>query len=187
MAAENNNIFFDLIEDNELVFNTVAEIKVFFSSSANCTCLRPRKLKNFCPCFEKIGFRHFFKCLINLKALDKKEMDLFIKTQLMIGDLSGRSNDGNSTKKITRYCYNFNGSIKICQTVFMKLCGIKKEVFDNIKDHYKKFGLDECIHGNTGHRPEWNSKVTITEEISISVKNFLENYGYNAKLFIWIK
>ncbi|CAJ0651021.1 1485_t:CDS:2 [Entrophospora sp. SA101] len=57
------------------------------------------------------------------------------------------------------YRYNFNGSIKICQTVFMKLCGIKKEVFDNIKDHYKKFGLDECIHGNTGRRPEWNSKV----------------------------
>lgn len=181
--------------ENEFVFKAVTEVQVFFSDYKNCTCYRHKNSKDLQPCFEKIGFKPFFKRFVHLKALNKSEKDLFIKTQLMIGKFSNNNDDdefsddddnnnndeddenNNSKKSRTNYRYNFNASSRICINVFIKLCGVSKKVFDNIKKHYKKFGLDERIHKNTGRVPGWNSKTKITEEISISVNNFLINYA----------
>src|SRR5439155_12355628 len=142
-----------------------------FSDYKNCTCYRHKNSKDLRPCFEKIGFKPFFKRFVHLKALNKSEKDLFIKTQLMIGKFSNNNDDdefsddddnnnndeddenNNSKKSRTNYRYNFNASSRICINVFIKLCGVSKKVFDNIKKHYKKFGLDERIHKNTGRVP----------------------------------
>lgn len=177
-------LFFDLVElgleeyeENEFVFNTIAEVQEIFHNSENCTCYRRSNTKNFHPCFEIIGFKPFFECLIHLKGLDKKEKDLFIKTQLMIGNLSSNKDD----QKVY-YKYQFNGLIKICQSIFMKLCGIGKRTLENLQDHYKQYGLDERIHGNTGRAPSLESKIKITNEIATSVKNFLNNYALDCGL-----
>jgi hypothetical protein len=183
-----NRVYFDLVElgleeygENDFVFDTIAEAQKIFSSSENCTCYRRSNTKNFHPCFEIIGFKPFFERLIHLKGLDKKEKDLFIKTQLMIGDLSDNKDNNSEVQKI-RYKYAFNGSIKICQSIFMELCGIKKQILENLQDHYKKYGLDERIHRNTGRASSLECRVKITNEISISVKNFLNNYALNFGL-----
>ena len=74
-------------------------------------------------CYEKIGFKCFFKWYIKLKSLDKKELELVIKTQLMTFEITNEKLD-NSTSNLQRYRYCYNASLPLCKPAFLKICGI---------------------------------------------------------------
>jgi hypothetical protein len=58
-------------EPNELVFEAVEDLKLFFENESNCKC---RKTKDRI-CFKKIGFRNFLERQLQLKGLEGNELD----------------------------------------------------------------------------------------------------------------
>ena len=97
-------------EPNELVFEAVEDLKLFFENESNCKCHKAKDR----ICFKKIGFRNFLERQLQLKGLEGNELDLCIKTQLMVFKL----NDENDDDEKDIYNYQYNSSIPICQTVF---------------------------------------------------------------------
>ena len=156
-------------EPNELVLNTVQDLKLFFEDESNCSC-RKKKDK---ICFKKIGLKNFLGRQFQLKGLDKNELDLCIKTQLMVF----KSNDENDETKRLDYNYQYNSSIPICQPVFLKLCGFSKIKLSALQDHLRTDGLIDRIHGNTNKVPQNKSRVIVNFEIAQLVKNFLLQYS----------
>ena len=75
-------------EENELVLDTIHDLMTFFKDSANCTCRHSSNKRDLRTCFEKVGFKHFFERHLELKALEKTEFELCIKTQLMTFEIS---------------------------------------------------------------------------------------------------
>src|SRR5579859_740483 len=126
--------FYDLVqleldeyEDNELVLNIVHDLMQFFEQQ-NCTCRQSKKQKDLRTCYEKVGFKRFFERYIELKSLDKKELELVIKTQLMIFEISNEKTGNSTTPNIQRYRYCYNASLLLCKSAFLKLCGDRKSV-----------------------------------------------------------
>ncbi|CAG8599852.1 1617_t:CDS:1, partial [Scutellospora calospora] len=70
----------DNYEENKLVFNTIYDLKLFFENSNNCICHQTLKQKDLRTCFEKVEFKHFFERYFELKALNKHELKLFMKS-----------------------------------------------------------------------------------------------------------
>src|SRR5688572_12127543 len=77
METHENLIFQDIelselgleeYEPNELVLETVYDLKLFFNNSSNCNCQKKSRI-----CFEKIGFKNFFERYMELKGLESKE------------------------------------------------------------------------------------------------------------------
>ena len=66
-------------EPNELVLNTVQDLKLFFEDESNCKCKKKDRI-----CFKKIGFKNFLERQFQLKGLEDNQLDLCIKTQLMV-------------------------------------------------------------------------------------------------------
>ena len=48
-------------EENELVLNTIHELKPFFDQNDNCTYCHTSKQKDIRTCFEKVSFKRFFE------------------------------------------------------------------------------------------------------------------------------
>src|SRR3954471_16090443 len=113
-------------EPNELVLKTIPDLRLFFEDESNCSC---RKKKNRI-CFKKIGFKNFLERKLQLVGLDKNELDLCIKTQLMVF----KSNDKNDETKSV-YNYQYNSSIPICKPVFLKLCNFSTFKLSALQDH----------------------------------------------------
>ena len=67
-------------EPNELMLKASKDLESFFDDESNCSC---RKKKNKL-CFKKIGIDNFLERQFQLKGLDNNELDLCIKTQLMV-------------------------------------------------------------------------------------------------------
>lgn len=149
-------------EPNELVLKAVRDLRLFFENESNCSC---RKFKNKI-CFEKIGFNNFLERQLQLKGLDKKELDLCVKSQLMVFKSS----------ETERYEYQYNSSIPICQPVYLKLCGIGKTKFFDLQKHLKTDDLMDRIHGNTKNIPQNKSRAIVNIEIAQLVKDFLLQY-----------
>ena len=68
-------------EENELVLNTVHDLTLFFNNKENCSCCFSKK--DMRKCYEKIGFKRFFKRHLEIYGLEKSELELFLKAQLM--------------------------------------------------------------------------------------------------------
>jgi hypothetical protein len=158
-------------EENELVLNTIHELKVFFEESENCTCRRTKKQKDIRTCFEKVGFKRFFERHFELKGLEKVELELFIKSQLMSFEITNEKNNNDSQRH--HYKYNFNSSLPLCKPTYLKLCGVSEFVFLSIQTHFQTDGLKERIHGNTGHAKRRDSKVYLDLELTSQVKEYL--------------
>ena len=75
-------------EENEMVLDVVHDLITFFKDSTNCTYRRSSNKRDLRTCFEKVGFKHFFERHMELKALEKHEFELCIKTQLMTFEIS---------------------------------------------------------------------------------------------------
>ena len=63
-------------EPNELVFEAVEDLKLFFENESNCKC---RKTKDRI-CFKKIGFRNFLERQLQLEG---NELDINIMYLLL--------------------------------------------------------------------------------------------------------
>jgi hypothetical protein len=179
MELSENFVFLDELYDlgleayepNDLVLEAVQDLKLFFDDESNCHC---RKIKNKI-CFEKIGFKNFLERQFQLKGLDKNELDLCIKTQLMVFQFSKSTNEDNKAVRYD-YKYQYNSSIPICQPVFLKLCDISNFKLSALQDHLNVDGLMEHIHGNTNKVPQVKSRATVDIEIAQLFKNFLFQY-----------
>jgi len=149
MELSSENLIFpsdlglETYEPNELVLNAVQNLKLFFEEESNC------------------------------KGLEKHELDLCIKTQLMVFKLQ----DQNDKTNKYNYNYQYNSSIPICQPVFLKLCGISKDKLLALRNHFKLDGLMDRIHGNTNKIPQNKSRVIVNLGMAQLVKNFLLQYS----------
>ncbi|PKK65370.1 hypothetical protein RhiirC2_786246 [Rhizophagus irregularis] len=82
-------------EENEMVLDVVHDLMTFFKDSTNY--LR--------TCFEKVGFKRFFERHLELKALEKYEFELHIKSQLMVFEISNEKDEKNEKDKKSRHSY----------------------------------------------------------------------------------
>jgi len=158
-------------EPNELVSEAVQDLKLFFEDESNCKC-RKKKDK---ICFKKIGFRNFLERKFQLKGLEDNELDLCIKTQLMVFKLNDE--DDNDEMERDTYNYQYNSTIPICQPVFLELSGFSKKKLIALQKHLKTDGLISRIHGNTGKVPQNKSRAIIDLKIAQLFKNFLLQYS----------
>ena len=67
-------------EPNELVFEAVEDLKLFFENESNCKCHKKKDR----ICFEKIGFKNFLERQFQLKGLEGNELDINIVYLLFI-------------------------------------------------------------------------------------------------------
>ncbi|CAG8735192.1 12364_t:CDS:2, partial [Dentiscutata erythropus] len=95
-------------EENELVLDTIYELKLFFQNPNNCTCRQTPKQKDLRTCFEKVGFKRFFERYFELKALEEHELELFIKSQLISFEISDEKLK-NKTQKLTEHVHRNTG------------------------------------------------------------------------------
>ena len=86
-------------EENEIVLSVVHDLMTFFKDSANCTCRRSPNKRDIRTCFEKVGFKRFFERHLELKALEKHEFELHIKSQLMSFEISNEKNEKNEQSR----------------------------------------------------------------------------------------
>ena len=91
-----NELGLEEYEENDLVLNTIHDLKLFFQEINNCTCRRSSKQKDPKTCFEKIGFKRFFERHFEIRSLEKPELDLFIKAQLMSFEISNEKFQSNN-------------------------------------------------------------------------------------------
>ncbi|CAG8454451.1 14350_t:CDS:2 [Dentiscutata heterogama] len=133
-------------EDNKLVLNTVHDLIQFFKKYSN-----------------------FFQ----IRGLEKSELVLFLKAQLMAFEI----NNKNVESQRQNYRYNYNASLLLCKPVFLKLCGINNHFLLAIQKHLQENGLTERTHRNTGCIFKLKSKVYLDSSITFSVKCFLKQYG----------
>src|SRR5688572_27007512 len=167
--------FFELgleeYEENEMVLGVVHDLMTFFKDSANCTCRRSNNKRDLRTCFEKVGFKRFFERHLELKALEKTEFELCIKTQLMSFEIS------NEQKIRHTYRYSFNISLPLCKSAYLKLCNLNDYKLIALQTHLQENGLTERIHGNTGRASRRNSRVFVDFNITSSLKEYLTQYG----------
>ncbi|GET04171.1 hypothetical protein GLOIN_2v1842132 [Rhizophagus clarus] len=157
-------------EENEMVLEIVHDLMTFFDTTTNCTCQRSKK--DLRTCFEKVGFKRFFERYMEIKALEKSQFELFIKTQLMSFEISNKKD-----KTRHNYRYSFNISLPLCKTAYLKLCNLNDYKLSTLQNHYQENGLTERIHGNTGHASRRNSRVFVDFNITSSIKQYLTQYG----------
>jgi len=188
-TQEVSQCFYDLFEldleeyeDYENVQENVHNLMIFFGSPVSCTCRITEKQKDIRTCFEKIGFKKFFQRHIQIINLNNKELDLYLKAQLLVMEIENQKNN----EKI-KYKYCFNSTYPLCRTAFLKLHNISQHRLDNILNHLHNEGINEQIHGNTGRAPILQTKVNIDEELKSVVNNFLSKYSliqYLAKRMV---
>ncbi|CAG8731597.1 19698_t:CDS:1, partial [Racocetra fulgida] len=80
-------------KENELVLDTIHNLKLFFENSNNCTCCQTPKQRDLRTCFEKVEFKRFFERHFELKALEEQEHELFIKSQLLSFEITNKKSD----------------------------------------------------------------------------------------------
>ncbi|CAG8553733.1 30025_t:CDS:2 [Racocetra persica] len=140
----------DDYEENELVLDTIHDLKLFFENSNNCTCRRTSKQRDLRTCFEKVGFKCFFERYFELKALEEHELEFFIKSQLMSFAITDEKSNNKTSIKYT-YKFNYNNSLPLW--------------------------LTERVHRNTEHASKTESRVFLDFNITFSIKQFLIQYG----------
>src|SRR5687768_15477939 len=92
-------------EENDLVLKTVDDLTRFFNDSGNCTSISTKKKKkDLRKCYEKIGFRQFFKRHLEVRGLKKTELELFLKAQLLTFEVT----NNESKKKFYKYSFNIS-------------------------------------------------------------------------------
>ncbi|EXX69029.1 uncharacterized protein OCT59_019718 [Rhizophagus irregularis] len=121
------------------------KVKEFFDKG-KCSC----QVK----CFEKIGYEQFLAHRLEFESLDKNIRDVVVKGQLM-------TFQNTNNRKNCRFKYCFNNSLPICRITYENLVGIGHTHLDNLIKHFREYGLEERIHGNTGRGPKNMNRVEI--------------------------
>jgi hypothetical protein len=166
-------------EENELVLSTIHDLTQFFNNKENCSCRSSKKDTR--KCFKRVGFKRFFQRHLEVRGLEKSELELFLKAQLISFEISNEKGNNESSSKVS-YRYNFNVSLSLCRAVYLKLNGITEYFLSAIQNHLHENGLKERVHGNTGHSPKLSSRAFINYEVSSIVKQFLIQYSNTCGL-----
>ncbi|CAB5389072.1 unnamed protein product [Rhizophagus irregularis] len=147
--------FYDLVqlgldeyEDNELVLDIVHNLTQFFEQQ-NCTCRHSKKQKDF---------------------LEKKELELVIKTQLMTFEITNEKSDNSTTSSLQKYKYCYNTTLPLCRPAYLKMCGINDYLLRTLMDYLHAKGLIERIHGNVGRIPKTDSRAFVNSDITFLLK-----------------
>lgn len=183
---ETSQYFYDLFELGleeydcyENIQETIHNLKNFFENPTSCVCRVLKKQKDIRTCFEKIGFKKFFQRHFQIINLTNKELDLFLKAQLLAMEIENK-NFKESSEKIPQrinYQFCFNSTYSLCKPIFLMLYNISDHKFENIVKHLHNEGISERIHGNTGRAPIYKTKVNIDENLKFIVRNFLNQYS----------
>ncbi|CAG8790516.1 26185_t:CDS:2, partial [Racocetra persica] len=171
----------DDYEENELVLDTIHDLKLFFENSNNCTCRRTPKQRDLRTCFEKVGFKHFYERHFELKALEAQERELFIKSQLLSFEITNEKSDNKTSEKHT-YKFNYNNSLPLCKPAYLKLCGMNSYLLFTLQTHLQLNRLTERVYRNTRRVAKTESRVFLDFNITFPIKQFLIQYGTIYKL-----
>src|SRR5437773_9886086 len=76
-----------------------------------------------------------------------------------------------------RTFYHWDHNTPLCQETDLKMLGISRAYFENIRNHLINNGLLPRIHGNIKRMPQWKTKMVVDKNVAEVVKNFLENYA----------
>jgi hypothetical protein len=159
-------------EENELVLDTIDDLMIFFQEN-NCHCRTTKATKNdLRTCYEKVGFKQFFERHLQLRALEKDGLELFIKAQLMSFETTRIQSEARHN-----YRYNFMHNLPLCKPAYMKLCGITEYMLNTLQDDLQINGLSERLHKNTGRIPKIKSRAQVDLEVGLMVKQFLLQYA----------
>ncbi|CAG8628815.1 17981_t:CDS:2 [Racocetra fulgida] len=142
-------------EDNELVLDTVHDLMQFFEQS-NCVYHQVPNKKDLRTCYEKVRFKRFFERHFQIRSLEKSELELFLKAQLIALEIT---NDKIEVHKKHNYRYCYNHSFPLCKPVFLKLYGINDYYLFAIQEHLQNEDIIERTHRNTGRAPIMKDKV----------------------------
>jgi len=103
---------------------------------------------------------------------------MVIKGQLIAFQKDENTKKVNSNnRKFLCFNYCFNNSLSICHTTYQDLVGVGHMYLDNVIKHFQKYGLEECIHGNTGRAPKNMKCVEVNYGVASKIYNFLKNYS----------
>jgi len=161
--------FLEQYEDNEFMQTVINDLKQFFSF-ATCTCHNKKE-----KCFEKVGFGAFLKRHLEFRNLEKAQLDFVLMDQLLI--FSNNKKIVNGQKNRSFFNYHFNSEIPLCKNTYLKLVGISDITLKAINNHLIIEGLAERQHENMKNLPKVASRVTIDQELSTRVYNFIVNYA----------
>ena len=128
------------------------------------------KTKDIRTCFEKVGFKHFFERHLQLKRLEKNDLEFFIKSQLLSFEIT---NEKNNNSQRHHYKYNFNTSLPLCKSAYVILCEISDYKLLALQTYLQENGLIERIHENAGYAKRRNSKVFLNLELTSEIKHYL--------------
>jgi len=112
---------------------------------------------------------------MKLKALEKHEFELCIKTQLMTFEISNEKEEKDKKSRYS-YRYSFDVSFPLCKSAYIKLCNLSDYKLLALQNHLQEHGLTERTHGNTGRILRRNSKVVVDFNVTSSVKEYLVQY-----------
>ncbi|CAG8600917.1 14596_t:CDS:1, partial [Racocetra fulgida] len=165
-------------EDNELVLDTVHDLMQFFEQS-NCVYHQVPNKKDLRTCYEKVRFKRFFERHFQIRSLEKSELELFLKAQLIALEIT---NDKIEVYKKHNYRYCYNHSFPLYKPVFLKLYGINNYYLSAIQEYLQNEGIIERTHRNTGRAPIMKDKVFLDYSITFLIKQFLEQCGIINRL-----
>ncbi|CAG8802680.1 19415_t:CDS:1, partial [Racocetra persica] len=112
---------------------------------------------------------------LQIRALEKSELDLFLKAQLIAFEITNiKLEEAQKEKYNFRYVYN--SSYPLCKPAFLKLYSINEYILSILQDHLYSKGLVERIHGNTRHVAKRENKVFLDSSVTFFVKKYLEQY-----------
>ncbi|PKY39571.1 hypothetical protein RhiirA4_415139 [Rhizophagus irregularis] len=158
------------IED-EVYDNLKLEIKNFFEKG-KCSCRSKQ------PCFEKIGYERFLARRSEFEGIDKKMRDMVVKGQLMAFQKDKNTKKVSSdNRKYLRFNYSYNNDIPICRNTYQTLLGVSHKYLDTIIQHFREYGMDERVHGNTGRAPKNMKRIEVSYDVACDVYEFLKNYS----------
>lgn len=159
-------------EEDELIRQNVQELWEFWQKKA-CTCRKSKKKNK--SCFEKIGFRQFFKRQEECRNMSHNVLDTWIKGQL--ASFAYHELQENEVQSRIKYQYRYNNKLVTCLPTYLTLVGISSSRLDRIKAHMKSYGMEEIIHGNTGRSSIRPNRAIIDDQIKQEISKYLNNYA----------
>jgi hypothetical protein len=107
-----------------------------------------------------------------LRNYTKTQLDIFIMaTMEALARNPGETTTGGH-KEYHTSSYHFLGS-KICRIAFLTIYGISIKKWDNIRDHYNRFGLMIKVHKLTNRL----SNRAISFQVVLNILKFITNYA----------
>ncbi|CAG8523344.1 26330_t:CDS:2 [Gigaspora margarita] len=100
------------------------------------------------------------------------ELDIFLLAMMEALIRTPEQTTKGNSKTLHTTLYQFEG-IKICQKAFFLIFGIGKKKWDNMREHYNKFGLVQVVHKLKNR----TSNFAISFQSVLNALTFITNYA----------